>query len=500
MLDELAEGAGTAAGVRARTVAADHAEPSAAALTVDLAEYNWQAHSVLVVDDEEGMRNFLERTLARRCGMVQSAADAEHAAALMARLHFDLLILDIALPGKSGIEWLHELREHGYTGDVILVTAFADMETAIDALRGGASDFILKPFRVDQILNSIKRCFERARLTRENFVLRRELAGLAADPIGLVGHSAAIEQLRAMVRRVGQMPSTVLLQGESGTGKEIVARALHQTSPRAQRPFVPVNCAAIASELIESELFGHVKGAFTGASESRNGLFYYAHGGTLFLDEISELPLALQTRLLRVLEERKLRPVGSERELPVDVRIIAATNRKLAAEVKAGRFREDLYYRLAVVELALPPLRARSEDIPDLMRHFMHQLAVQLGVAPLPLSHEVVSRLAAYPWPGNVRELRNYVERSMILGCFPSAPSGTAPGASTPDEAPAAGELALTLAEVERRHIERVVDDCAGNKTEAARRLGVSRKTLERKFAEWAAAQATDAARVGRRA
>ena len=198
----------------------DGAMEPAPARPVELADYNWPAHSVLVVDDEEGMRNFLERTLARRCGMVQSAGDAEHAAALMARLHFDLLILDIALPGKSGIEWLHELREHGYTGDVILVTAFADMETAIDALRGGASDFILKPFRVDQILNSIKRCFERARLTRENFVLRRELAGLAADPIGLVGHSAAIEQLRAMVRRVGQMPSTVLLPGSSRPSPE----------------------------------------------------------------------------------------------------------------------------------------------------------------------------------------------------------------------------------------------------------------------------------------
>ncbi|MFU2486614.1 sigma-54-dependent transcriptional regulator [Thauera sp. WH-1] len=449
---------------------------------VDLAEYNWQAHSVLVVDDEEGMRHFLERTLARRCGMVQAVADAEHAAALMARLHFDLLILDIALPGKSGIEWLHELREHGYTGDVILVTAFADMETAIDALRGGASDFILKPFRVDQILNSIKRCFERARLARENFVLKRELAGLAADPIGLVGHSPAIEQLRGLIRRVGQMPSTVLLLGESGTGKEVVARALHHTSPRAQRPFVPVNCAAIASELIESELFGHIKGAFTGASESRNGLFYYAHGGTLFLDEISELPLAMQTRLLRVLEERKVRPVGSERELQVDVRIIAASNRDLAAEVLAGRFRQDLYYRLAVVDIAMPPLRRRAEDIPDLMRHFMQQLAVELGVAPLPLSHEVVSRLQAYPWPGNVRELRNFVERSMILGSFATE----AFAVTTASAPPPAGELELTLAELERRHIERVTEACAGNKSEAARRLGVSRKTLERKFAEWA--------------
>lgn len=462
----------------------EHGTATEAGAVVDLAEYNWQAHSVLVVDDEEGMRNFLERTLARRCGMVQSAADAEHAAALMARLHFDLLILDIALPGKSGIEWLHELREHGYTGDVILVTAFADMETAIDALRGGASDFILKPFRVDQILNSIKRCFERVRLTRENFVLRRELAGARAgdESLGLVGHSPAIVQLRAMVRRVGQMPSTVLLLGESGTGKEVVARALHETSPRAQRPFVPLNCAAIASELIESELFGHVKGAFTGATESRNGLFYYAHGGTLFLDEISELPLAMQTRLLRVLEERKLRPVGSEREVPVDVRIIAASNRDLAAEVQAGRFRQDLYYRLAVVDMHLPSLRARAEDIPDLARHFMQQLAGQLGVAPLPLTHEVVSRLSAYGWPGNVRELRNYVERSMILGCFPPEPLGVP---CTRDEAPP-GELSLSLAELERRHIERVTADCGGNKTEAARRLGVSRKTLERKFAEWA--------------
>jgi DNA-binding NtrC family response regulator len=478
------------------TQSALDAEHRAPARPVELAEYNWQAHSILVVDDEEGMRNFLERTLARRCGMVQSAADAEHAAALMARLHFDLLILDIALPGKSGIEWLHELREHGYTGDVILITAFADMETAIDALRGGASDFILKPFRVDQILNSIKRCFERAGLARENFVLRRELAaGLGADPTGLVGHSPAMEQLRAMVRRVGQMPSTVLLLGESGTGKEVVARALHQTSPRAQRPFVPLNCAAIASELIESELFGHVKGAFTGASESRNGLFYYAHGGTLFLDEISELPLAMQTRLLRVLEERRLRPVGSERELPVDVRIIAASNRDLAAEVEAGRFRQDLYYRLAVLDIVLPPLRVRAEDIPDLMRHFMQQLSTQLGVAPLPLSHEVVSRLAAYAWPGNVRELRNYVERSLILGCFPPEPS------SAPAAAPAlsAGELELSLAEVERRHIERVTAASDGNKTEAARRLGVSRKTLERKFADWALEDAA-VQRAGRRA
>ncbi|MCC4114500.1 sigma-54 dependent transcriptional regulator [Aromatoleum toluclasticum] len=455
-----------------------HEREGGAASPAGTPEFNWQAHSVLIVDDEEGMCSFLERALKPRCGLVETAPDAEHAMRLMARLHFDLLILDIALPGKSGLDWLHELRESGFAGDVILITAFADLDTAINALRGGASDFILKPFRVDQILNSIKNCFQRAHLARENFILRRELAGLSAEVEGLVGHSAAMDALRTVLRRVAQMPSTVLLLGESGTGKEVAARALHRMSPRAQRPFVPVNCPAIAAGLIESELFGHVKGAFTGATETRNGLFYYAHGGTLFLDEISELPLALQTRLLRVLEERRLRPVGSEREVPVDVRIIAASNRDLAAEVAAGRFRQDLYFRLAVVEIVIPPLRERAEDIPDLVRHFMQLLTVQLGVAPLALSNALFARLEAYGWPGNVRELRNFVERSLILGGFPVEALG-------PRGDVLAGGTDLSLDEVEKRHILRMLDACGGNKSEAARRLGVSRKTLERKCAEW---------------
>ena len=441
---------------------------------------NWQAFSILIVDDEEGMRSFLERALQSRCGAVETAANVEQAIALMTRLHFDLIILDIALPGKSGIDWLLELRQGGFAGDVVLVTAFADMETAINALRGGASDFILKPFRVDQILNSIKRCFERARLARENFVLRRELAELGAEVDGLVGHSAPIQQLRSLIKRIAPMPTTVLLQGESGTGKEVTARALHQMSPRESRPFVPVNCAAISPELIESELFGHVKGAFTGASETRNGLFFYAHGGTLFLDEIGELPLAMQTKLLRALEERRIRPIGSEREVPVDVRIIAATNRDLSAEVAAGRFRQDLYFRLAVVDLTIPTLRSRPEDIPDLVRHFMLLFSAQLGVEALPLLPDTVRRLAAYPWPGNVRELRNLVERSLILGAFQLDVLG---GKSVP--ALSGDELGLTLEEVEKRHILRVLEHAAGNKSEAARRLGVSRKTLERKCAEW---------------
>jgi len=445
---------------------------------------NWQSFSILVVDDEAGMRSFLERALKPRCGRLATAANVREAAATMARLHFDLIVLDISLPGKSGIEWLLELRSGGYAGDVILITAFADIETAINALRGGASDFILKPFRVDQILNSIKRCFERARLARENFVLRRELAELGAEIDGLVGHSPAIQRLRALIKRIAPMPTTVLLQGESGTGKEVSARALHQMSSRAQRPFVPVNCAAISPELIESELFGHIKGAFTGASEARNGLFYYAHGGTLFLDEIGELPLAMQTKLLRALEERRIRPVGSEREVPVDVRIVAATNRDLAAEVAAGRFRQDLYYRLAVVDITIPTLRSRTEDIPDLVAHFMSLFSLQFGVEPLPLTVDATRQLVAYAWPGNVRELRNYIERSLIVGDFPRlAATLPIPEAATDD-----GEL--TLEAIEKRHIQRVLAAVAGNKSEAARRLGVSRKTLERKCAEWAGASA----------
>ncbi|NLF53373.1 MAG: sigma-54-dependent Fis family transcriptional regulator [Thauera phenolivorans] len=458
---------------------------------VELAQYNWQAYAVLVVDGDETMRRFLERALARRFGMVQVAADVAQAAVLMTRLHFDLLILDHAPAGNGGIAWLHEARAQGYAGEAIVVAASADLDTAIAALRAGASDFILKPFRLEQVLDAIRRGFERGGRPRAQSVLRREPDGASSDALGIVGQSAAIEQLRGLIGRVGRMPSTVLLLGESGSGKEVAARALHEASPRAQQPFVPLNCAAIPAELVESELFGHVRGAFTGATENRDGMFHHAHGGTLFLDEISELPLPMQTRLLRVLEERRVRPLGAEREVPVDVRIIAASNRDLAAEAAAGRFREDLYFRLAVIELVMPPLRARTDDIPALVRHFMETLAARLEVAPLALGHELLARLAAHSWPGNVRELRNFVERALILGAFPLDALEAAPVAA------AADELDLSLEEVEKRHIVRVVEACGGNKTEAARRLGVSRKTLERKFADWGAAGEQDGARGG---
>jgi DNA-binding NtrC family response regulator len=442
----------------------------------------WPQHSVLIVDDEEGVRSFLARALGSRCGLVESAPSAEAAAELASRVHFDVVILDIALPGKSGVEWLRELKAGGFAGDVILITAFADIDAAIQALRAGAADFILKPFRLDQILASVKRSLDRSRLVRENFVLKRELAERSGDE-GIVGQSDAIQQVRAMVRRLAPLPSTVLVLGESGTGKEVVARALHELSPRASRPFVPVNCAAISADLIESELFGHAKGAFTGASDARNGLFYYAQGGTIFLDEIAELPHAIQTKLLRVLEDRRIRPVGSNREVPVDVRIIAATNRDLGRAVEAGRFREDLFYRLDVVGVTLPPLRERPGDIAMLARHFVLQLAPHLGVEALPLTADVARALAEYPWPGNARELRNFIERSLILGHYPLEALAIADVASDLD-GDARGSPD-SLAEVEKRHMLAVLEASGGNKTEAARRLGISRKTLERKCALW---------------
>ena len=442
----------------------------------------WPFWSILVVDDEQGMRNFLVKTLLPRCQNVMEAASAEEGAQLLSDHHFDLIILDISLPGKSGVEWLKELREQGYSGEVILITAFADLDTAIEALRAGASDFILKPFRVPQILNAVKHCHERSRLARENYLLKRNLPADAGRG-GLVGRSTAMQQLSGSLRRVAAVNSTVLLQGESGTGKELVARALHELSARSPGPFVPVNCASLPPELIESELFGHAKDAFTGASQAREGLFYYAQGGTLFLDEVAELPLPLQANLLRALEDLKIRPVGSQKLVPVNVRIVAATNRSLAGEVAAGRFRKDLYYRLQVVELTLPPLREHKEDIPDLVAHFMDELAPSLGVEPLAISEVEMAYLMQYDWPGNVRELRNLVERSLILGTLNVSAlyvqtSGRAAAPDTP--------LATDLQTLEKAHILSVLDSVQGDKTRAAQLLGISRRTLERRVAEWA--------------
>ena len=443
---------------------------------------HWPHASLLVVDDEPGMRNFLHKTLAPRAGLVLTAASAEEAEQLLQRHRFDLLVLDITLPGKSGITLLQELRAAGNPCEVVLITAFADLETAIEALRAGAGDFLLKPFRVAQVLGAVKHGLERARLKRENWVLKRALHRRAPLPDGLadglVGGSIVIKGLQAALHRVASVDSTVLLTGESGTGKELAALALHHLSPRAAAPFVPVNCATVSPALIDAELFG---------APGRDGLFIYAQGGTLFLDEVAELPLPLQATLLRVLETRRMRPVGSEQEIPVNARIVAASNRPLRVEVDAGRFRADLYYRLQVVEITLPPLAAHKEDIPDLVAHFIDTLAPQLGVAPIDVSDDEMRYLQQYGWPGNVRELRNLIERSLIVGTLNV--SALYQGLARTQPLPrAALDGPTDLHTLEKRHILAVLESVDGDKTRAAQLLGISRRTLERRCAEWAVA------------
>ncbi len=441
----------------------------------------WLAQaSILIVDDEPGMRHFLVRTLGPRCKRIEEAADTEEASRKLDAHHFDVVILDNIMPGKNGVDWLAEQRAIGFYADAILMTAFADLDTAIQALRAGAVDFVLKPFRSNQILNAVARCLDRIRLQRENFVLRYELKSTSDHILlrdRLIGTSSVIGDLRDTIARVAPLPTSVLLTGESGTGKEVAARSLHTLSDRSDKPFVPVNCAAIPPDMIETELFGHVKGAFTGAESSREGLFTHAQGGTLFLDEIGEMPLATQSKLLRVIEDRRVRPVGAEREVPVDLRFVFATNADLQKEVERGRFRADLFYRINVMQLYLPPLRERGDDVQELAVLFMHKLSQQLGMPPVPIDSPVRASLARYPWPGNVRELRNLIERSLILGRFPDDFRG---GPVRPVEM-AGG----TLEEIERRHILAVLEETGGNRDEAARRLGISRKTIDRKFAVW---------------
>ncbi len=441
----------------------------------------WPLATVLVVDDEPGMRNFLLKTLAPRAGQVLAAGSAEEAEVLLRRHRFDLVILDITLPGKSGITLLREMREQGSPSEVVLITAFADLDTAIEALRAGASDFLLKPFRLTQVLNAFRHGLDRARLKRENWVLRRSLSQRTPPADGLVGRSIVIKGLQAALHRVAAVDSTVLLTGESGTGKELAALALHRQSAHAAGPFVPVNCARVSPAVIESELFGH---AGVGA-ERRDGLFVYAQGGTLFLDEVADLPLPLQASLLRVLDARRIRPVGGEQEIPVELRIVAASNRPLRREAEAGRFREDLYWRLQVVEITLPPLRSHKEDIPDLVAHFVDTLAPQLGVEPIEVTPEEMAYLQQYDWPGNVRELRNLIERSLIVGAL-----NVSALYQSLERRDAARHHTLQgptdLLTLEKRHILAVLDSVAGDKTRAAQLLGISRRTLERRCADWA--------------
>ncbi len=436
--------------------------------------------SILVIDDEHGIRNFLVKGLSKFLGFIESAENLESAEALRQRCHFDLIIADIKLPGGSGVEWVQSLRESGCNTPVIFITAHAHLDIAIDAIRAGAADFIIKPFRLDQILTAVDRCIERQDIKRENFALRRQVDRIY-DGSGMIGKSQSIRNLEEVIKRVAPMPSTILIDGESGTGKELAARCIHELSGRTGI-FVPVNCGAISAELLESELFGHVKGAFTGAHQGREGLFSYANSGTLFLDEIGEMPLSMQAHLLRVLDEKNIRPVGSNQEVPVDVRIIAATNRQLEQCVNNGDFRQDLYFRLNVLSLQIPPLRERIEDLKHLSEYFIDTISTVLGVTPSRLSNDELTSLSAYHWPGNVRELKNVIERSLLLNTPPSeAISGTT-GQVPASEPHVTSSL---LADIERHHILKILNIENGNKSAAARRLGVSRKTLDRKVTAW---------------
>jgi DNA-binding NtrC family response regulator len=435
--------------------------------------------SILVVDDEPGMRNFLVKILAPRCKRVEQASDVEQASRWLDHAHFDIVVLDNVMPGKSGLDWLREQRKVGFFADAILITAFADLETAIQALRAGAADFVLKPFRSNQILNAVARTIDRQHLQRENYLLKYELSAdaIAAGRGRLLGQSQVITDIRETLARVAPRPTSVLFTGDSGTGKEIAARTLHSMSDRADRPFVPVNCAAVSPEVIANELFGYIRGGQNSDEGRQDGLLFHARGGTLFMDEIVELPLPVQATLLRVIEEMRIRPIGSTREVPLNLRFIFATNADLEKAVEEGRFRRDLYHRINVLNIRMPRLIRRKGDILELSTMFMKKISEELGVPPLPLSEGVLLKLSCYDWPGNVRELRNLIERSLILGEFPPEFCD-----AQDSDSPAAVD---SLQAVERRHILTVLDACEGNRAEAARRLGVSRKTIDRKCAMW---------------
>ncbi|TYO99487.1 two component Fis family sigma54 specific transcriptional regulator [Geothermobacter ehrlichii] len=432
--------------------------------------------TILLVEDDASLRRVTEFQLAEAGYQVTTAEDAEEALAFLRRERPDLVLTDVRMPGMSGEELL-KIVVQDYPGVMVIVmTAFATVERAVSAMRMGAHDYLTKPFSRDGLLIAVRRALEYRGLKRENLRLREELNRRVSGE--LVGQSEPVRRLREMIARVAATNAAVLLLGESGTGKELVARAIHHASLREKKPFVTVNCAAIPEQLLESELFGHVRGAFTGATRDREGKFLQADGGTLFLDEIGELPLALQPKLLRVLQEMEVEPVGG-RTRKVDVRIVAATNRDLEAMVEKGDFREDLYYRLAVIPLQVPALRERREDIPLLIRHFLDRQGAKVRIRA-----DAMELLTRYDWPGNVRELQNCIERMLVLAgsdeIVPDDLPPTVQGAEVPS---GQGVLNLppegySLEQLEREAVEQALARCGGNQSQAARFLRIPRHTL----------------------
>ncbi|MFW8635465.1 sigma-54-dependent transcriptional regulator [Cribrihabitans pelagius] len=437
------------------------------------------AASVLVIDDEPGMRNFLSKALAGHCARVDATADTVEAAALLDANSYDIVLLDNVMPRQKGVDWLQEQRRIGLFSDVILMTAFADLETAIAAIRAGASDFLLKPFRVNQLLNAISQCLARTRLQRQNAVLRHELeAGkdLLHHRNALLGASAAIQSVRQAIGRAAAAASHVVIRGEAGSGKQIAARMLHSRSQRAGHAFVWLQCKGMSETAFQARLFGRI-GAEAHAPEPgqpQDGMLQDAAGGMLYLEDVDLLPPACQNILVELLTTGRFRPIGAGRSIPLNVRIICSCLRPLQQAVEERSFRADLYYLLNVIEIVQPPLRERGEDVLELTAFFADTLSARLGLAPPALPSEARRRLLAHSWPGNVMELRNTVERALIEGSYSEA-LGTPAGSGETE----------SLAAVEQRHILATLEACGGNRAAAARRLGIARKTIDRKCRAW---------------
>jgi DNA-binding NtrC family response regulator len=437
---------------------------------------------VLVVDDDPVTLNLLNEVLSKEGYRVDTALGGEEAITKGMDQLFDVVITDVKMGDKDGMEVLRSFRKNTPDTTVIMITAFGSIETAIEAIREGAFDYISKPFKLEEIKLTVQRALEQRRLLQENKLYRQELLSKYQFE-NFIGRTPQILQVYKTIAKVANTKSTVLIYGESGTGKELVARSIHYNSQRNQRPFIPVDCASLVETLLETELFGHVRGAFTGALSAKKGLFEEADGGTLFIDELSNLNLSLQTKLLRFLQDHEIKRVGGTENIKVDVRVIAATNQPLEPLIKKATFREDLFYRLNVVSITLPPLRERKEDIPLLANHFLQKFSGEHHKAISHISPEALEILMGYDWPGNVRELENTIERAIILSPHPIILPEDLPQkllGSEPAAPPPHSEKPLSLKEVEKRHILKVLQETHGNKKKAAEILGIDRTTLYR--------------------
>ena len=438
-------------------------------------------YQILIVDDDAAAQRALIQVLKKENYEPEGASSAREALIKLNDRSFDLVITDIRMEGMDGIELMREIRSRWRNTPVIVMTAFASIDTAVRSIHEGAYDYISKPYEVDELRLMVRRALEQSRLIRENVVLRQNLAEEKHSNLTMIGMSTQMIDVYKRIARVAPTGTTVLIEGESGSGKELVARAIHANSERSKFPFIAINCGALTETLLESELFGHVKGAFTGASHTKQGLFEAADRGTVFLDEIGETSPNMQTRLLRVLEEHEVQRVGSMEKVRVDIRVIAATNRSLQRTVGEGKFREDLYYRLAVVRIGIPPLRERMTDLPLLFDHFLKRHSRRLGKTEA-VQPEVLDTLSGYGWPGNVRELENVIERAVTLnnsGILTTADFKEC--AQQAEEPPTRFPKELVpLHEIERQYVLHVIARCDGNMTKAAEVLQIDRRTLYR--------------------